>query len=370
MSESASERIHSPEAIPTPKTIIFGAGQMGTYYATLLKNAGFPAEKLSIVDVEPGKAEAVAQKHGMAGTEESLDGIEAAIVASSTPSHASIILRLIDAGVKHILCEKPLAMDAQEVRRIRETAEAHGAKVYTAFVVEFSPVFSRITELMSSQGLELSNLSGIWMKNRAKAGETRPSAGDLEDEMVHMLSFALRLAAQKKITAPIEVMADLVHSRYVGDGQARAAVRDPSIPPRPNSGTNALVRVSTEHSLAPLSISLSSSFAGARQRRLIWGELSHAGTNTPKYGFEISFDENGKDTLALTELATDRVIVEESSANKLDALVKAFILATKDEKPDPRLADTAWAGLITAATDAMTTSDAERRTVSIPFETA
>ncbi len=366
MIETSRDRVPTFEAMPPPKTIIYGAGQMGSYYVKLLRESGFPADKLSIVDIEPGKAERLAGIHDVPDTREELAGIEAAIVASSTPSHASIILKLIDAGVRHILCEKPLAMDAGEVSRIREAAEAHGARVYTAFVVEFSPTFRRLTELMSAENLELSNLSGIWMKNRAASSESRPSAGDLEDEMVHMLSFALRLASQREIVSPISITADLVRSRYVGDAQARAVIRDASFPPRPNSGTNATIRLSTKGALSPLSMSLSSSFAGAVQRRLVWGELSGVGTNTPKYAFEISFDDRGKDILTITELSGNKTIVEEFSVNKLEELVKAFMRATKDPKPDARLADTGWAGLISAATDAMTSSDEQKAPFNIP----
>lgn len=73
-------------------------------------------------------AEAVAREHGSArvfGDGEALaraDEIDLVIVSSTPDTHARFAVAALEAG-KHVLCEKPTALDAAEARRMLEASE-------------------------------------------------------------------------------------------------------------------------------------------------------------------------------------------------------------------------------------------------------
>ena len=69
------------------------------------------------------------------------NGIDLVDVCTPTPWHASTIQAALAAGVRHIICEKPLARTAAEARGVVEAARAAQANVYVGHVVRFFPEF-------------------------------------------------------------------------------------------------------------------------------------------------------------------------------------------------------------------------------------
>jgi predicted dehydrogenase len=71
--------------------------------------------------------------------------IEAVYVPLPNHLHVASTLAAARAG-KHVLCEKPIALDAQEAARLREVAGA--VRVMEAFMVRFHPQWQRVRELV------------------------------------------------------------------------------------------------------------------------------------------------------------------------------------------------------------------------------
>ena len=65
-------------------------------------------------------------------------GVDFGIVCSPTNAHLPTVERLAAAGV-HILCEKPLATNAADAKRIVDVCYEAGVKLMTAFPMRFSP---------------------------------------------------------------------------------------------------------------------------------------------------------------------------------------------------------------------------------------
>jgi len=63
--------------------------------------------------------------------------------------HAEWSIRAARAG-KHVLCEKPMAMNAGEVRDMRAAAEAAGVLLMEAFMYKFHPQIGKALELLGS----------------------------------------------------------------------------------------------------------------------------------------------------------------------------------------------------------------------------
>lgn len=63
--------------------------------------------------------------------------------------HAPLTIKALEAG-KHVLCEKPIALDAQEARQIEDAQKKSGLLVGEAFMVRFHPQWRRVREIVRS----------------------------------------------------------------------------------------------------------------------------------------------------------------------------------------------------------------------------
>jgi predicted dehydrogenase len=75
--------------------------------------------------------------------------IEAVYIPLPNHLHAEWVRRAADAG-KHVLCEKPFALDAREAAEAIRYAEGKGVKVMEAFMYRFHPQWRRLRELVKA----------------------------------------------------------------------------------------------------------------------------------------------------------------------------------------------------------------------------
>jgi predicted dehydrogenase len=75
--------------------------------------------------------------------EEMFDEVDAVIVASSNASHHPITLAAINRG-RHVLCEKPLGLDAQEADELAAAAQRAGLITMTPFTYRFMPMIRQL----------------------------------------------------------------------------------------------------------------------------------------------------------------------------------------------------------------------------------
>ena len=99
------------------------------------------------------KAKDAAEKWGIPvyyGSYEELladEEVEGVYIPLPNHMHAEWIKKCADAG-KHILCEKPLTMDAKEAEEAVRYAESKGVKLMEAFMYRFHPKWKRAKELV------------------------------------------------------------------------------------------------------------------------------------------------------------------------------------------------------------------------------
>ncbi len=77
------------------------------------------------------------------------DDVDAVVIATPNVVHAPIARDAIAAG-KHVLCEKPLAMNLDEALAMFRSAEAAGVRHMTAFTYRFVPAMRYIAHLVQS----------------------------------------------------------------------------------------------------------------------------------------------------------------------------------------------------------------------------
>ncbi len=102
-------------------------------------------------------ARAFAAKHRIPHTFTSLEAmaesplIDAAYIASPNFLHARQSILMMEHG-KHVLCEKPLASNAREARRMIEAAQANGVVLMEAMKPTLTPGFRAVQENLSRLG--------------------------------------------------------------------------------------------------------------------------------------------------------------------------------------------------------------------------
>jgi D-xylose 1-dehydrogenase (NADP+, D-xylono-1,5-lactone-forming) len=108
-------------------------------------------EVVAIASREPERAEAMARRHGVERVLDYLElvgdpGVDAVYLPLANSLHLEWTVRALEAG-KHVLCEKPLALNAAEGEEMAAAAAASGRLLMEAAMYRFHP---RMRELVAS----------------------------------------------------------------------------------------------------------------------------------------------------------------------------------------------------------------------------
>ncbi len=144
------------------------------------------------------------------------DDVNAIIVATPNHAHAPIALAAIANG-KHVLCEKPIALDASTARTMADEADRAGVRHMTAFTYRFVPAMRYLRDLVGRGDLgepyhyrscrlqDWGERNLGWRQVKALAG-----TGELGDMLSHRIDFAhvlvgpmRRLVANLKRLVPV-----------------------------------------------------------------------------------------------------------------------------------------------------------------------
>jgi myo-inositol 2-dehydrogenase / D-chiro-inositol 1-dehydrogenase len=126
---------------------VAGVGRIGTMHATNL--AGLDGvSQLLLFDVLEGRAEQLAAKLGsatkiVASLDELLASSDAVLVTTPTNTHPEMVRHCI-ASSRPTFCEKPIATDLSEMRRLIDDVERSGMEVVVGFQRRFDPATSEL----------------------------------------------------------------------------------------------------------------------------------------------------------------------------------------------------------------------------------
>jgi predicted dehydrogenase len=122
--------------------------------------------------------------------------IDAVIICTPNDTHFPITLACL-AGGKHVMCEKPLGLNAGEAWRMCRLAREKGLRHMTAFTYRFAPSMRYLRHLVTSgklgvprhfrsqRFLDWPETSWGWRQYKKNAG-----AGDLFDMTIHRIDYA------------------------------------------------------------------------------------------------------------------------------------------------------------------------------------
>jgi myo-inositol 2-dehydrogenase/D-chiro-inositol 1-dehydrogenase len=133
---------------------VVGLGRIGRHHVQTL--LGLEGVSVSVTDADPQRARQVADELGIravATPEELLEtGVEALVIATSTPSHAPL-LQLAAASAVAAFCEKPVALDLATLDRVRGVVDRAGIVVQVGFQRRFDPGYRAAHEAVAAGGV-------------------------------------------------------------------------------------------------------------------------------------------------------------------------------------------------------------------------
>lgn len=132
------------------RTALVGLGRMGRTHANALREVD-DLHVVAVVDPSP-VARTAAQElfKGVATYERLADAlhlIDACVIVSPTPHHPASVREALAAGV-HVMCEKPLSLDVDDARLLRDTASRANLTLQIGHWRRFSPPWREAKRLV------------------------------------------------------------------------------------------------------------------------------------------------------------------------------------------------------------------------------
>jgi predicted dehydrogenase len=193
----------------------YGIIGFGRFAEKTIAPAIMASPNSELVALQKRSASAAAEKARELGIEHAFDtaealvrhpAVDAVFIVSANAAHCSETIAAARAG-KHVLVEKPMAMNAGEAEQMIASCRSAGVRLMVGHMLRFSPLLARMRELVQSGGIgrplfaradfvydaKLSHRS--WLYDRAIAG-----GGPVFDIGVHCLD-TLRFVLDDEVTA-------------------------------------------------------------------------------------------------------------------------------------------------------------------------
>ncbi len=136
--------------------LVVGAGFLGAQRAAAAM-AARGTTLIGVADIDLGRARAVASRYGVFAAESLEEGlalgdIDAVVVATPHADHVESVELALARG-KHVLCEKPLAIDGLDTRRLAAQAEDAGLVLAVGFNHRFYPPIRDAVAIVDGGGV-------------------------------------------------------------------------------------------------------------------------------------------------------------------------------------------------------------------------
>ena len=185
----------------------FGAGRIGAIHAANLASTG-ATQLRYVVDVNAAAAAALAAQHGAQVTDIATalgdPAIDAVIIASSTDTHAELIIAAARAG-KAIFCEKPIDLSLRRVDQCLAAVKQAKVPMFVAFNRRFDPSFAALHARIARG--EIGNVEQVIVTSRDPGlppiAYIKVSGGQFRDMTIHDFDMARWLLGEE----PTEVFA-------------------------------------------------------------------------------------------------------------------------------------------------------------------
>jgi predicted dehydrogenase len=164
-------------AATRPRVAVVGTSFGGRVHVPALQAAGF--DVVALVGRDPARTQARADALGVAHGCTSLAGalalgVDAVTVSTPPDAHVDLVLEAIDAG-RHVLCEKPFALDAEAGRQMYDAAVAKGIVHCTSFEFRWSPLDAAVGRAVAAGAIGDVRLATFVQISSLVAGGLHPA---------------------------------------------------------------------------------------------------------------------------------------------------------------------------------------------------
>jgi predicted dehydrogenase len=138
------------------KFCAIGLGRMGRRHLQVAKNLGF--DIAGVYDPLPESVNLALKEHHLPASvvfdsaKRMLEAVrpETLVVASTAPSHCEYVCLAAEAGVRHVLCEKPMAVSVAECDRMLKACASSGTSLAVNHQMQFMEQYTLVKELVAS----------------------------------------------------------------------------------------------------------------------------------------------------------------------------------------------------------------------------
>lgn len=210
-----------------PAIAVIGCGYWGRNHVRTLSELGMLK---AVADADDGRAQALAAEFAVEAMAPdavfAAPDIDAVVLALPAQFHARSALRAIAAG-KHVLIEKPMALNVADAEAVARAAEGTGLVVMTGHVLRFHPAFERLTAMVADGALGAIRYIHA---HRVGLGAFHAENDALWDIAPHDLSLILALTGEEPSSvrgegsATINHLSDFAHLHLAFPGGIRSHV--------------------------------------------------------------------------------------------------------------------------------------------------
>jgi predicted dehydrogenase len=172
---------------------------LGYWGPNLARNFDDLAELRWLCDASPDALQRYGERYPQARTTTDLDellgdpDLDAVVVATPAVTHYELAKRALEAG-KHVLVEKPPAMNAVDAEDLVAASESSGRVLLPGYLLLYHPAVQKMKELISSG--ELGDVFCVY-SNRQNLGKIRTDENALWSLGIHDLSVILHLLEEE-----------------------------------------------------------------------------------------------------------------------------------------------------------------------------
>lgn len=245
----------------------------------------------------------------IADPDELFTACDAVVICSENAHHRVLTERAARTG-KHVLCEKPLAINPDDAGAMVQTCEEAGVQLMTAFPCRFSPAFGQLAaavrngelgEILAMRGTNRGKCPGGWFVDKSLSG-----GGCVTDHAVHVTDLMRALLGAEVKTVYCEADNGLLHGDFEDTGFLQMTF---------DTGVFA---------------TLDSSWSRPKTFPT-WGDVTLGVTGTRG---TLEMDMFGQETVLYSDHA-GRVSFQHWGSNIDEGLVAAFVRAVENGEPVP-----------------------------------
>lgn len=210
----------------SPRIGIVSLAHMHAYgYLTALTRST-SATFVGITDPDGGRAQKAATDHGTRFFENPADllaqNLDGVIITSENANHRRDLELCVAAGVKNILCEKPIAATIHDAQAMLDLCARSEVNLATAFPCRYSPAFIRLREQVASgvlgqilaiRGTNRGSMPGGWFVDTELSG-----GGAVIDHTVHVADLNRYLLGSEATEVYAEIGNGFYHQSWEDTG--------------------------------------------------------------------------------------------------------------------------------------------------------